>query len=212
MPLVQPSSPSAPASGSGSSATSSPSDGVAVMNGGDPHPDRNGNASDSASKTKETQNDDDLKSSAEHKEDLLNDEESGSPKGSLFMGNGSERDFAVKLESVRCRGLFLAVHPNNGVYIGSEAQSDDNLLYFLVRGKSDEGLFKRPYSLKQQNTIIIHHAFGGSIRVHPDNEKAVDHQGDKDLLSRWEALPDIGTAAAHSQNDDDKKSNPQTTV
>jgi len=109
-------------------------------------------------------------------------------------------DEGVKLESVRCRGLFVAVHPNDGAYINTDANHDHNLLYFLVRGKSDEGLFKEPYLLKQQNTVIIHHAFGGSVRVNPKNESVVDSEGDKDILSRWEALPNEDASILQFRN------------
>ena len=95
----------------------------------------------------------------------------------------------IILESLRCSGLFFSVHPNDGVYINRDKFSEHNYLYFLVKGKTNEGLFKKPYLLKQQNTIIISHAFGGSIRVNPKNENIVDSKGSKDILSRWEALP-----------------------
>ena len=98
-------------------------------------------------------------------------------------------DNSVMLESLRCSGLYFSVHPNDGVYIQRDKNCLHNNLYFLVKGKTNEGLFKKPYLLKQQNTIIIHHAFGGSIRVNPKNENIVDSEGDKDILSRWEALP-----------------------
>jgi len=140
-------------------------------------------------------NDDDSKDIELHENDPTKGSAIGSPSGSI-----SERDSAVRLESMGRRGLFLSVHPNDGVYIGKEAQSEHNLLYFLVRGKSDEGLFKKPYLLKQQNTIIIHHAFGGSIRVHPENENIVDSLGDKDLLSRWEALPNDTSTVLQFRN------------
>ena len=113
-------------------------------------------------------NDDDIKQN----ENVLNMKEDG-----------------VKLESHYCNGLFLSVHPNDGVYIAHKKDNAHNLFYFLVQGKNDEVvLFKKPYDIKSQNTIIISHAFGGSIRMNP-NEDSVDSEGDKDILSRWEALP-----------------------
>merc|ERR1712154_557532 len=84
------------------------------------------------------------------------------------IANKNMSDNAVKLESMRCRGLFLSVHPNDGVYINNNINHEHNLFYFLVQGKSDDVvLFKEPYSFNTQNTIIITHAFGGSIRINP---------------------------------------------
>jgi len=148
---------------------------IIMMNGN--HPNSNNNDT-----KKNDDNDDDNKNNDKQK------------KINNILENG------VKLESFRCGGLFFSVHPNDGVYINKDIDNEHNLLYFLVRGKTDEGLFKKPYLLKQQNTIIINHAFGGSIRVNPKNENIVDSKGDKDMLSRWEALPNDNSTTLQFRN------------
>jgi len=150
-------------------------------------------SSDDAKDSKENSKDEDADTDMK-----VQEQSEGSEKRKSLRVNISSE--GVKLESVRCRGLFVAVHPNDGAYIERDANSDHNLLYFLVRGKSDEGLFKEPYLLKQQNTVIISHAFGGSVRVNPKNESVVDSEGDKDILSRWEALPNEDASVIQFRN------------
>merc|ERR1719411_2125758 len=123
-------------------------------------------------------------------ENKQNDDDNEQKQAHNQQQNDDESEDGVRLESMYSHGLFLSVHPNDGVYINRQRDHQHNLFYFLVQGKNDEVvLFKTPYSLKQQNTIIISHCFGGSIRMHP-NEPIVDSDGDKDILSQWEALPD----------------------
>mmetsp|Transcript_23406 Transcript_23406/g.37457 ORF Transcript_23406/g.37457 Transcript_23406/m.37457 type:complete len:369 (+) Transcript_23406:16-1122(+) len=143
---------------------------------------------------------------AVHANDGNNDEQQSSESKqsesvSPVLGlNNVHSEYGVVLESQRTRGLYVSVHPNDGVYISKDRQHTHNRLYFLVRGKRDDGVFRKPYLLKAQNTIIISHAFGGTVRINPKNENIVDHQGDKDILSQWEALPDSNASVLQFKN------------